>query len=76
MISILEGVTSLLAVAGFVYAVKKDREAKRERERASKREFNGEQLDRFYSPALGIREEILAKSLAQQQYSEAFSVAT
>jgi hypothetical protein len=67
--------TSLLAVVSFVYGVKKDREAKRERERASRREFNRGQLEQFYSPVLGKLEKILAKSITRQQFDEVFSAA-
>ena len=78
MISLSDSVAigaSLLAAASFVYGVKKDREAKRERERASKREFNREQLEKVYSPALGKLGEIRAKSLARKHFGEAFSAA-
>ena len=66
---------TLVGVVGLVYAVKKNREAKRERARASKREFNRDQLDKFYSPVLGKLDEIRAKSLARQHFGEAFSAA-
>jgi hypothetical protein len=78
MISLSDGIAiiaSVLAVASFLYGIRKDREAKRERERASKRVFNRDQLDNFYSPALGKLEEIRAKSLARKKFSEAFSAA-
>ncbi len=63
----------LLGAVGFVYGVKKDREAKRERAKASRREFNREQLEKFYSPALGKLAEIQAKSHARKQYGDALS---
>ena len=68
--------TTLLAVVGFIYGVRKDREAKRERAKASQREFNREQLEKFYSPVMGKLEVIRNKGKARQIFSSAFRAAS
>ena len=68
--------TTVLAIIGFIYGVRKDREAKRERAKASQREFNREQLEKFYSPVLGKLEAIRSKSMARQRFGSVFKAAS